>query len=200
MFRRVASPSLLNLVVLSASLLAVTQPVFGQDPAAGTATSAAAIAIPTPILNARTVFLANGGADGGLFPEPFSGDPNRAYFALLTHLKSAARYDLVPDPSQADLVMQIQLAAPNGPREPAKQYGAADPLPFFKLIIYDAKTRFVLWTITEPIEWAVLQKTHDRNFDDALARLSADIQALSQRDAASLYAQPLNRLVPAWKR
>ncbi len=197
MFR---SPPRLHLVVLSASLLAVTRPALAQDPAAGAAASAAAIGVPTPILNARTVFLANGGADGGLFPEPFSGDPNRAYFALVTHLKSAARYDLVPDPSQADLVMQIQLAAPNGPREPAKQYGAADPLPFFKLIIYDAKTRFVLWTITEPIEWAVLQKTHDRNFDDALARLSADIEALSQRNAASLYGQPLTRLVPAWKR
>jgi hypothetical protein len=182
MFRRVFS-----LVIVSASLLAAAQ----------TPTD---VTIPAPILNAKTVFLANGGADGGLFPEPFSGDPNRGYFTLLSQLKSTARYDLVSDPAQADLVMEIQLTAPNGPHQGSKQLGAADPLPFFKLVIYDARTRFALWTITEPVEWAMLQKTHDRNFDDAVARLSADIHALNQKNSTGLYPQPSTRLVPAWQR
>jgi hypothetical protein len=196
MFCRTAFPSRLLLAMISS--LPVSAAV-AQGPAPEAVPNASASSIPPPILNARAVFLANGGADGGLFPEPFSGDPNRGYFSLLGQLKSAGKYELVSDPSQADLVMAIQLTAPNGPRQGGKQLGAADPLPFFKLVIYDAKTRFALWTITEPIEWAILQKTHDRNFDDAVARLSADVQALSQGNSASLYPPP-TRLVPAWQR
>jgi hypothetical protein len=200
MFDRVVSSSPLLFVILCASVSAAAPIAAAQASGASPAPSASSVAIPAPIANARTVFLANGGADGGLFPEPFSGDPNRAWFGLVGQLKSAGRYDLVSDPSQADLVMEIQLSAPNGPRQGGKQLGAADPVPFFKLTIYDVKTHFALWTITEPIEWAILQKTHDRNFDDAVARLSADIQALSQGNAASLYPQPSTRLVPAWQR
>jgi hypothetical protein len=196
MFCRTAFLSL-SLLVVTLSLLVST--ALAQGPAQEALPSAPASSIPAPILNARAVFLANGGADGGLFPEPFSGDPNRGYFTLLSQLKSAGKYDLVSDPGQADLVMDIQLTAPNGPRQGGKQLGAADALPFFKLVIYDAKTHFALWTITEPIEWAILQKTHDRNFDDAVARISADVLTLSQRNAASLYPQP-TRLVPAWQR
>jgi hypothetical protein len=116
MFRRPALSVQFLLVAFSASLLVAI--AAAQAPAA--APAAPAGAIPAPIVNARTVFLANGGADGGLFPEPFSGDPNRGYFRLLDQLKSAGKYDLVSDPSQADLVMEIQLFAPNGPREGAK--------------------------------------------------------------------------------
>lgn len=200
MLCRLVSLSRLLLSLISAALAGFVQLAAAQTPASGHTQGAGAISIPAPILNAKAVFLGNGGADGGLFPEPFSGDPNRGYFALLDQFKSSGKYDLVSDPSQADLVMEILLTAPNGPRQGGKQLGAADPLPFFKLVIYDAKTHFVLWTITEPIEWAILQKTHDRNFDDAVGRLSADVQALSQRNAASLYPQPSSRLVPAWQR
>jgi hypothetical protein len=196
MFCRTAFPSRWLLVVISSLLVGTA---VAQGPVQEAVPGVSASSIPVPILNARAVFLANGGADGGLFPEPFSGDPNRGYFSLLGQLKSAGKYELVSDPGQADLVMDIQLTAPNGPRQGGKQLGAADPLPFFKLVIYDAKTHFALWTITEPIEWAILQKTHDRNFDDAVGRLSADVQALSQGNAAALYAQP-TRLVPAWQR
>ncbi|UWZ84168.1 hypothetical protein [Occallatibacter riparius] len=196
----VSSSRLLFAVITGAAVFGAVQLAAAQTPASYTPSTAGASSIPAPILNARTVFIANGGADGGLFPEPFSGDPNRGYFAFFAQLKSVGKYDLVSDPSQADLVMDIQLTAPNGPRQGGKQLGAADPLPFFKLVIYDAKTRFALWTITEPIEWAILQKTHDRNFDDAVVRLSADVQALSQKSTASLYPQPSTRLVPAWQR
>ncbi|HEY3703810.1 MAG TPA: hypothetical protein VGL22_02045 [Terracidiphilus sp.] len=160
---------------------------------------ASSVMVPAPILKARTVFVSNGGADGGMFPEPFSGDPNRSYIALWNELKSVGEYEMVADPAQADLVMEIQLVAPSGPAKGGKQLGAADPVPFLKLVIYDGKTRFALWTITEPIEWAVLQRTHDRNFDRAVARLSADVQALSQPNSGSLYAQPSTRAVPSWQ-
>ena len=38
--------------------------------------------VPAAILAARTLFVSNGGSDSGLFPEPFSGDPDRPYTQL----------------------------------------------------------------------------------------------------------------------
>jgi hypothetical protein len=174
-------PTLLHLAIVAAIMLSGAAPALAQTPAKSSPP------IPSPILAAKSVFLSNGGADGGLFPEPFSGDPNRGYFQLFDQLRTLGTYQLVPDPSQADLVLELQLQAPNGPKEVSKQLGEADPLPFFKLVIYDRKTHFVLWTITEPIEWAILQKSHDHNFDEALSRVVDDIQALSQPNAAALY-------------
>ena len=155
-------------------------------------------AVPLGILNAKSVFISNGGSDAGLFPEPFTGDANRAYFAFLSNLQHLQKYDLVPDPSEADLVMEIQLLAPTGPQNTSKQLGGADFMPFFKLTIYDRKSHYVLWTITEPIEVALLQKTHDKNFDVALSHLIDDVQALSQPGAKSLYPNPPARQSP-WK-
>lgn len=150
----------------------------------------APIAIPGAIPSAKSVFVSNGGSDAGLFPEPFSGDPNRAYFAFVGGLQHLQKYDLAVDPAEADLVMEIHLVAPTGPQSNSKQLGAADFLPFFRLTIYDRKTHYVLWTITEPIEFAFLQKTHDKNFDIALSHLLDDVQALGQPGAVSLYPNP----------
>jgi hypothetical protein len=124
--------------------------------------------VPAAIPAAKSIFVSNGGADSGLFPEPFSGDPDRAYNELFQKLKSTGQYQLVGDPSQADLVLEIRLVAPYGPTRDSKQLGAADPLPMFRLTVYDAKSHFVLWTFTTSVEFAFLQKTHDKNFDMAL--------------------------------
>ncbi len=49
----------------------------------------------------------------------------------------------------------------------------------FRLTIFDRKTHYVLWALTESIEEANLQKTHDHNFDDALAALFVDLKNLT---------------------
>jgi len=124
--------------------------------------------VPPAITAAKSIFVSNGGADSGLFPEPFSGDPDRPYNELFASLMSSGQFRLVTDPALADLVLEIRLLAPNGPTNPNKQNGAAYPLPMFRLTVYDAKSRFLLWTITDSVGFAYLQKTHDRNFDMAL--------------------------------
>jgi hypothetical protein len=176
-------------LLLLTSIACLAQPQSG----------APAAPVPPAISNAKAVFLANGGADGGLFPEPFSGDPNRGYFSLYSQIKATGKYELVADPSQADLVMEISLTAPTGPHKDEKTVGTADPLPFFKLAIYDAKSHFMLWTITEPIYIAYRQKTHDKNFDEALANVMADLKALSTPNAQNLYPHPPTRL-DVWHR
>jgi hypothetical protein len=127
--------------------------------------------IPRELVVAKTVFVSNAGADSGLFPEPFSGDPDRAYTEFYTALKATGDFTLLPDPAHADLVLELRLFAPYGPTSPNKQNGTADPRPMFRLVIYDGKSHYILWTVTSSIEIAFLQKTHDKNFDTALTEI-----------------------------
>lgn len=135
--------------------------------------------VPPAILNAKTIFVSNAGADSGLFPHPFSGDPDRPYNEFYAAMQSWGRFACVPDPSQADLVIELRLNAPNGPSSPNKQNGASDPLPMFRLVVYDRKTHYVLWALTESVDIAFLQKTHDNNFDQALMALVQDLKRLT---------------------
>jgi len=127
--------------------------------------------IPPAIAAAKTIFVSNAGADSGLFPEPFTGDADRPYTEFCAALKATGNYTLVGDPAQADLVLELRLVAPYGPSEANKQKGASDPLPMFHLVIYDGKTHYILWAVTDSIEIAYLQKTHDKNFDMALTEV-----------------------------
>jgi hypothetical protein len=143
--------------------------------------------IPAAITAAKTIFISNAGADSGLFPEPFSGDSNRAYSQFYASLKASGKHELVNDPADADLVLELQLTAPNGPSRGSKQLGAADPVPMFRLVIYDRKTHYVLWALTQSIEIAFLQKTHDCNFDQALTDLTNDFERIAGKVAAAAH-------------
>jgi hypothetical protein len=145
--------------------------------------------VPPAIAAAKSLFVANAGADSGLFPEPFTGDSNRAYTEFFSALQATKQYALVSDPSQADLVLELRLEAPNGPANPNKQNGAADPEPQFKLVVYDRKTHYVLWAFTESIDPALMQKSHDKNFDSALAAILNQFLALAGKPPLPAPAQ-----------
>lgn len=170
-------------LVLTCTMLPAGTTARRQD--TGPAASIAGAPVPPALLNARRVFISNAGADSGLFPHPFNGDPDRGYSEFYAAMKSWGRYELVPDPNDADLVFELRLMAPNGPQSPNKQNGAADPLPMFRLVILERKSHYVLWALTESIEFAFLQKTHDHNFDQALANLTADMKRLTAAPAAA---------------
>lgn len=136
--------------------------------------------VPALLLNARKVFISNAGADSGLFPHPFTGDPDRAYNAFYAGVVSWGRYQLVASPNESELVFELRLMAPNGPSNADKSKGASDPLPMLRLVIYDRPTHYVLWALTESIASANLQKTHDHNFDEAVATLVLDAGRLTK--------------------
>lgn len=134
--------------------------------------------VPPALRAAKTAFVSNAGSDSGLFPEPFSGDPARPYAEFYNDLKTTGQLELVDDPSAADLILEIRLVAPSGPSNPQKQKGASDPLPMLRLVAYDRRSHYILWTCTESVEEAFLQKTHDRNLDEAISRLTADFETV----------------------
>ncbi|MBT9330347.1 hypothetical protein [Paracidobacterium acidisoli] len=180
MLRSVRCELLLLLCVVLISTTAFAQP-SDTSPTAP---------VPPAILNAKTVFLSNAGADSGLFPSPFTGTPDRPYDEFYAALKLWNRYTLVADPAQADLVFEIQLTAPNGPSNGSKQNGASDPVPMFRLVIYDRATHYILWAMTESVDTALLQKSHDRNFDDALNNILLDLKDLSNNTPEAIPSKP----------
>jgi hypothetical protein len=140
--------------------------------------------LPPVLATATSVFVSNAGSDSGLFPEPFSGDPDRPYSEFFAALKATGDFTLVADPAQADLVLELRLFAPYGPTSANKQNGTADPRPMFRLVVYDRKTHYILWTVTQSIEFAYLQKTHDKNFDAALTGVLTQFLQISGKAAA----------------
>jgi hypothetical protein len=59
------------------------------------------------------------------------------------------------------------------------------------LSVVERKSHYTLWTVNETVQLAYLQKTHDRNFDDALAALVGDVQKISgANQAAANTAEP----------
>jgi hypothetical protein len=124
--------------------------------------------VPPLLVSAHKLFLSHGGAEAGLFPHPFTGSQDRAFGELYHMVQSNDRFQLVDAPADADIVLELQLLPPSEALGGNKQKGTGDPLPIFKLIAYDRPTHYILWTVTQTVDSATLQKTHDKNFDEAL--------------------------------
>jgi hypothetical protein len=159
--------------------LCVCAILWAQTASAQTPSADPAGPVPPALQGAKKLFISNAGSDSGLFPEPFSGDPNRPYTEFYNALKATGQYQLVSDPAQADVVLELRLLAPNGPQRPDKMNGASDPLPMLRLVVYDRATHYVLWAITESVDWAILQKSHDRNLDNAIEATVTDFERVS---------------------
>jgi hypothetical protein len=119
--------------------------------------------VPPAILAAKKIFLSNSGLSATLY----SGGQNRAYNQFYEALQGSGFFEMAADPSDADLVLELQFVN-SGPGPD-----------IFKLLIYDRKTRFLLWTLLEPITVCNRQKTCDTNFDDALLVLLLNFEKLA---------------------
>lgn len=150
--------------------------------AAGQVRNAAPAPIPPAIVHARTVFLSNESADSGLIPDIYSGTPDRGINEFYAALAASQRFKIVSDPAQADLVLSLRLVAPidvAAAREEPRPQGFPQPLPMFRLRIYDRPSHYVLWTLTEPIPKALLQHNADKNFDQAVSALAAELEKIA---------------------
>lgn len=134
--------------------------------------------IPTQIVAAKRVFIANaGGEEPSLNYHPFDGGVDRAYNQFYAAMKSGGRYELVGSPAEADLLFEIRFTLPPDSR--------------FRLKIRDPKTNGLLWALNEPMEWANLQSNRNKNFDQAVGRIVADVQNLATRAAGpTMSAKP----------
>jgi hypothetical protein len=141
--------------------------------------SADAVSAPPEVVEARKVFVANGGGDN--YFEMFSGGADRAYATLLQDLKRSGRYTLVDSPKAADVIFEIRAIAPT------EAYGNDDvtPNPQLVLRILDPATNALLWTTSANVMVFGLQRRRDREFDSAVGVL---VDKLAQTTG-----QPLNQ-------
>ncbi len=156
------------LLILAAPILAV--PAAAQKPA-GVAP------IPAPILSAEKIFLANGGVDivsADAFKK--AGQVEEPYNSTYAALQAWGHWQLVPAPESADLVLVVRFTAP------VNFYTKGMPssyTPQIELTIFDGKTHFPLWTLTQPIKGAFRKGTWQKNYADGIAGLMGQLKSLT---------------------
>jgi hypothetical protein len=136
--------------------------------------------VPSQIGAAHKVFISNAGADvDAQTAFKRAGEPEEAYNHFYMAMQSWGRYELVTTPADADLVFEIRFTSPmymNG--------NLATYQPQFGLRVLDAKTHFLLWSLTEPVEGAFRKDTWLKNFAHGLDALMDDLNKLSAPPAA----------------
>lgn len=126
--------------------------------------------VPPAIMNAKTVFISNGGQEANYQMVQtgwYSGGPNRPYNQLYAAIKSWGKFEIVASPAEADVVFEI--AFDNRVAEMSQ----------FKLVILDPKMHVTLWTVTKNIELAGRVKNREKNYDLAMEALVDDLKAVA---------------------
>jgi hypothetical protein len=132
--------------------------------------------IPAQIPAAKKVFIANGGGDEARYDDPlYSGGPDRPYNEFYAAMKSSGRFELVATPADADLVFEIRLTVFRLQRGRVLSDDAPTSDSQFRLVIRDPRTRQTLWALSEHAQVAVLQGNRDKNFEQALTAIVAEV-------------------------
>lgn len=141
----------------------------------------AAAPVPPQILAAHKVFVSNGGGESFeavIGQTVFNGGPDRPYNQFYEAVKDWGRYELVPSPADADLVLEVSWAlSDTGLRLPV--------LGQLRLIVIDPKTHVVLWTFIQYVRGAVLLGNRDKNFDQAMTTVVNHLKLLAAPSAAA---------------
>ena len=103
--------------------------------------------VPTPLLDGKRAFISYELGDVTAFPTAYSGGPERAYEEFFGQMKAWGRFELVMDPSDADVVFAIRFVDSPGLS-----------LPQIRVGISDAKTHVALWGFVEQVDPAWFKK------------------------------------------
>lgn len=175
-------------------LLTAPPPLRGQQPAPAQPTPAP---VPALILSAQKIFLANGGMDA-LSLQIFRDIGLRGtdtYDSLYATIKSWGSPRLVDSPADADIVAAVRFTAPlaavGDHNSNSWEFQA-------EITLCDAKTRFLLWTITEPVRPAIRKGTWRKNIDEANAILvlSPNMIVSPEHDVSRKFAFPGSQASP----
>jgi hypothetical protein len=139
----------------------------------------AAAPVPTPLLNGKRAFISYDLGDVTSFPQAYSGGPERAYNEFYTQMKTWGRYELVLDPSLADVVFAVRFVDA--------------PIPQIRVGISDAKTGVALWGFVEQVDPAFFKKHRDASFTESVQLLVADVQALVTPGAGTAVPTPAGK-------
>lgn len=161
------APTAALLLVLASGAIAQTPAEAGGPPSAP---------LPSALSTAHRLFLGNAG-------DQDNADCLRAYNDFYAAIGGSGRYQLVGDPSSSDLVLELHYEFSLG----AGVNGAAANTPRqFRLILIDPKTHVILWTLVERTNYAALERNRNKNLDEVVGVLAADLdQLLSAKPPAN---------------
>jgi hypothetical protein len=173
MIRKFTALCFISLVGFLAGPLGVAPASVAQEAKSASPSPAP---IPAPILVAKTLFITNGGLDGPARDTLDSShtDPRIAYNKLYSSLQQGKRFALASSPSGADLVLQVSLSSDLDFCRNTASY-----LLLANLTVYDARTHFLLWTFSQPIEHAIRDSTWQKNITSAVDRTVLELQKLA---------------------
>jgi hypothetical protein len=161
-------------VAVASLVLCCAMPVCAQQrSSAAKGVNTLAAPVPTPLLNGKRAFISYELGDVTAFPSAYSGGPERAYSEFFNQMKTWGRYELVMDPSDADVVFAIRFVDSPGLPEPQIRVG-----------ISDGKTHVALWGFVEQVDPAFFKKHRDASFSESVQLLVGDVQALVTPGAA----------------
>jgi hypothetical protein len=132
------------------------------------------VPVPAPILSARTVFPANGGMDATSMINfrALGMSDSKPYDSFCAAMQSWGRYQIVSTAADPDLVLELSVTAPMA--------GCGAALTIQNTVkIYDGKTHFLLWTVTQPVKPTNLKSTWRKNIAAANADLVAQLKTLT---------------------
>jgi hypothetical protein len=145
-----------------ASLLIVLTGVLMPDSRLAAQTSANAAPLPAQIAAARKLFISNAGVDYPLlaYAKSRAGSSEGFYDQFYAAMKSWGRYQLLPAPASADLILEVKFVE-------------SRPLidPEFRAIVLDPASHLVLWALSETVPAGTGR--HPRRFAKSSARRSS---------------------------
>lgn len=127
-------------------------------------TIAPAAPIPAQILSAKKVFISN--ASTVFNTSLWSGATDRTYNEFYAAVKNWGRYELVQNPSDADIVFEVSLTMPQS-------------IPYVKVRVLDPKSGIVLWIVVEDFSTIGMKGTRDKKFTSGIDNVVNDLKALA---------------------
>jgi hypothetical protein len=130
--------------------------------------------LPAVIVNAKKVFLSNGGGN------------NLAYDAFYSKMKEWSKYKIVGSPEESDLIVELSYRVEDSTRvwNSTNTYYITTQVhskqiigPQLTLTIFDAKMKNSLWSETDPQGFAKREKNREKETVNSAQRLVDDLKA-----------------------
>jgi len=140
--------------------------------------------LPTMVSNAKRVFLLNGQTTA----EGLTKNGNAlAFDTLYADMKNWGKYELVDSPKDADIVIELQYRPYSAGSRSFGIYNPSSntvntrtltiPAADFALVLYEAKSKEQLWTVTDACGVARRVKNQQKEVIKSIGRLVGGLQA-----------------------
>ena len=126
--------------------------------------------LPAALTTATKLFIGNAG-------DQENADCLRSYNVFYQGVSALGRFQLVADPAQADLVLELHYELALGQSIAGREGQTA--VRQFRVVIQDPRTRIVLWSLTERTNYALFQSNRNKDLDETVGALVADFNVLA---------------------